>query len=290
MEKVRFLSLMRDSVFKTLWLRQDKYVLEFFRRIIKYITNIDINDYELSSNELANYNYESIFNRVDILLYSKDKKRTLNIELNDKYSVTLINKNNSYVLKLAGNTYAGISKDEIYKEDIHTIQINFNNFKDKENPGIMTLNSCMYDKEHDRVRMDLQIYDIYLPVFKEICYNSDEDIYKDLAMFTCTSYEEMEALANGNQEREAIMNDLKEYGKDKKYLDYYDHEEFEEAMQLEAKEIGLAEGRAEGLAEGILQKTKEAAISLYNNNVSKDKIIESLKITEEQFNEYLKEG
>ena len=100
-------------------------------------------------------------------------------------------------------------------------------------------------------------------------------------MLTCTSYEEMGVLAS-NHEREAIMDQLKECGKDKKYLDYYDHEEFEEAMQLEAKEIGLAEV--------ILQKAKEDAINLYKNGASRELIIKSLNITEEQLDEYLEEA
>ena len=65
---------------------------------------------------------------------------------------------------------------------------------------------------------------------------------------------------------EAVMGFLKRLGSDPEFVDYYDHEEYEEALKaeltnqaynkgLEEGEVkgrasGLAEGRASGLAEG----------------------------------------
>ncbi len=41
------------------------------------------------------------------------------------------------------------------------------------------------------VRTNLEIYDIHLPTEVDLCYDIDEELYKDLLMFTAKSYEDM---------------------------------------------------------------------------------------------------
>jgi len=277
----RFINLTKDSVFKTLYLKNNKDVFKFYERVIEYISKLKLSDYELTMNELPKDSYESIFNRTDILMNTKDNKKFLNIEMNNKYSIILINKNNTYLLKIAGDFYAG--KEKRYSEEIIATQINFNNFRSKVNPGIDISHSYFFDPINKIVRMNVDIYDVYLPIFKELCYDNEEDIYKDLAMFTCDSYEEMEELAKDNKERTAIMEMLKEYGKDKKYVDYYDHEEYLEALRNEQEE----NVREEGIAIGKEQTKKESAINLHLNGVTDELIMKSLNITEEKLKEYL---
>jgi len=110
----RFINLTKDSVFKTLYLKKNKDVFKFYERVIEYISKLKLSDYELTMNELPKDSYESIFNRTDILMYTKDNKKALNIEMNNKYSIILINKNNTYLLKIAGDFYAG--KEKRYSE------------------------------------------------------------------------------------------------------------------------------------------------------------------------------
>jgi len=89
------------------------------------------------------------------------------------------------------------------------------------------------------------------------------------------------------------MEVLKEYGKDKKYVDYYDHEEYLEALRNEQEENVRAEAKEEGIAiglrKGIAQKEKESAINLHLNGVSDELIMKSLNITKEKLNDYLKD-
>ena len=288
----RFISLTKDSVFKTLYLKKNKDVFKFYERVIEYISKLKLSDYELTMNELSLENYESIFNKLDILLISKDKKRKLNIEMNSQYSLASINKNNTYVMKIAGDFYAG---KKPYKEEINCAQININAYTNKTNPGIDISHSYFYDPINKIVRMNVDVYDVYLPVYKELCYNNQEDIYKDLAMFMCKSYEEMETLAKDNKERTKVMEELKKLGSDKNFVGYYDIEEYEEALKEEKEEIGRAEGIAiglkkgiaQGIEQGIEQKEKEAAINLHLNGASDELIMKSLNITKEKLEEYL---
>lgn len=115
-------------------------------------------------------------------------------------------------------------------------------------------------------------------------------------MLISKSYEEMEEYIRDSKERKAFMEELKRLGKDSAFLNLYDREEYEKALQDEmmdkARNEGLSQGIEQGIEKGIEkgieQKAKEAAISFYQNEVSKELICTSLKITPEQLEEYLK--
>ena len=109
MDKLPFVSLMQDKVFKTLWTRGNYDTKVFFDRIVSYIVGYSILDFNLSTNELPIKNERSITNRADILLESKDKLKKVNIELNPINKKTTENKNISYLFKIAGEFYAGMS-------------------------------------------------------------------------------------------------------------------------------------------------------------------------------------
>ena len=270
-----YINLMQDFAFKTLWVLGSKESQKWLKKIVKEITHIDVEEYHLGMNEIGSYTYQSIFNRVDILLYSKDNNHILDIELNKKYSKVLVNKNNSYILKLAGNQYAGLSKEEIYQNDIHAVQLNLNAFHNPVQSEVGISQSFFYDKKHDIKRMQVEIYDVYLPLCRKICY--DEDIKKDLGMFFCKSYEEMETLVEKDKGRKAIMEDLKKLGTDREFVEYYDKDLFNAALQYEEYN------------NGVEQTKKEDAINLHKKGVLDDIIVDALNITKEQLQEYLQQ-
>ncbi len=88
-----FLSPMQDMVFKALWINGNPDVREYLNRIISYVVGFDIKDFDITSNELPITNKDSIANKVDILLESKDKLHKINIELNPINKKTTSNKN-----------------------------------------------------------------------------------------------------------------------------------------------------------------------------------------------------
>lgn len=253
----KFISLMNDMTFKTLWVKGSVLTKKYLNDIITKIVGLDVSDFNLSSNELGLNNYKSIANKVDILLVNEDKKIKVNVELNKNYSKYLMRKNDTYIYKLAGETYAGNEKDKKYKYEINVTQVNINNFYNPENINISMNYYINADPINNLVKEGIKIYNLYLPKIKEMCYDGSENLYKDLEMFLAANYEEMELMVRDSKERKAVMEDLKKLGSDTEFVDLYDHDEFQEilreAEKEEAKEEALKEGLAKGLAEGIEQ-------------------------------------
>lgn len=150
--KLKFISLMQDNIFKTLWSTKDEGVKEYLNRVISYIIGYDVKDFNLSTNELPLNNQYSIANRVDILLESKDKLKKVNIELNPINKKTTDNKNISYLFKIASEFYAGMGIDK-YNNDINVEQINLNGF---------------YHDIKDIATADYKLYDIKNNIEKKV--------------------------------------------------------------------------------------------------------------------------
>lgn len=110
------------------------------------------------------------------------------------------------------------------------------------------------------VRTNLEIYDIHSLTEVDLCYDIDEELYKDLLMFTAKSYEDMKKISKNNKEREAVMNDLKVLGSDPEFVDYYDHDEFEEIL----RECEINDAREEGIKMGKMTTQKEMILKLYH--------------------------
>lgn len=81
-EKIKFLSLTDNMVFKTLWYKGNSDVRKYLERMIEYIIRKPIKDYDFGPNEQGIMTYKQIANKVDVLLTSKDKTRKIDIEMN----------------------------------------------------------------------------------------------------------------------------------------------------------------------------------------------------------------
>lgn len=297
METKYFASLMYDRIFKTLWTSNHEYTNIFLNRIIKYITNYDIKDYILTINELPLKSKNSIASRVDILLVSKDKSRIINIELNPKLKKTTNNKNLSYLFKLAAEYYKHNDKDK-YLHNIDVIQINLNGYY-HQNKDILISKYTLYDKQYNLTKHSIIVYDVYLPRAKKLCYDEYEDIYNDLSLFTCTSYEEMQKYIKDNKERKDIMEMLRKIAIDPN-VPTYDYGEYLESLHkeiaMEARkeglEQGIKEGKEQGLEQGIEQGLEQgkciSAINLIEQGFSIEEASKLLKIDQNIIKKALK--
>ncbi len=110
-----FISLMRDFTFKTLWMKGSEDSKKFLNRIVFELVGYDTNDFILGMNELGANNYKSLANRLDILLCSKDNLTKINVEINSEYKIIMVNKNDSYIYKLADEFYSGMESSDKYK-------------------------------------------------------------------------------------------------------------------------------------------------------------------------------
>ncbi len=249
-----FVSPMQDTIFKALWTNGTPETKEFLTRIISYIIGKDIRNYHISSNEIPVTSRKSIANKCDILLISDDNLHKVNIELNPVESGTTVNKNSSYLFKLAGEFYSGMKKEKKYKDDILVEQVNLNDFLHKQKE-IAFATYRLYDVKNKIEMRSIKIHDIFLPRIQKMCYDNNE-IYLDLAMFTCHSYAEMEKYICGNKERESVMKQLQNFIYDEN-IPTYDYEEYLEILKSELTEKAYREAHQNGLAEGLEQGRKK---------------------------------
>lgn len=113
---------------------------------------------------------------------------------------------------------------------------------------------------------------------KDLCYTTNEDVYKDYAMLVCNSYEEMEELAGKDLGRRAFISMLKELGRDEKLMDSI--RRYEDELILKQQEI--EDSKAEGIEQGKNIKEKELVISMHESGISIEKIQEITELTEEE--------
>lgn len=263
-QKERFVSPLIDIVFKTLWMRADDDLKEYFKRILEYALRREIPDYHIAPNETGIVNIDNIANKVDILLESDDEK--LDIELNNaKDNLSSIqmalNKSLIYLSYYVTTFYDGVKMSDRYKKMIKVEQINLNSFHCEHNYLVERLDYKLTDATHGISESGIEYHHIYLPRMKELCYNTDIDIYKDFAILMCETYEEMEELAYKNRGRLALINMLKSLGRDDEFMTVIDKVEYEklvhEAEKEDMKELGFDEGHKEGIEQGIEQGIKQ---------------------------------
>ena len=110
-----------------------------------------------------------------------------------------------------------------------------------------------------------------------------EEKYKDYALLMSTSYEEMEMLAQGNKEREAVVAFVKRLGVDKMFIDESIKREYErvdaELTKKEAVTQVFEEGYGKGIEQGKEENKIEMIKSMYTNKVSIKVIAKSAKIS-----------
>ena len=194
---------------------------------------MDISTYDACMQELGIDNYFSIASRLDLLLISKDRKVKINIEINKNKSKALLNKNKTYACKIAGNFYNDL--DIKYKDDIKVIQINLNAYK-SSCEGVFLNRFYFYDKEYEVEDKSIEIYQVYLPNYKDNSYDISREEYNDYALLMCKSYKEMEDYIKNNSEREAFVRDMKAMSSQEAFANLIDYDEFEEALRRERQE------------------------------------------------------
>lgn len=262
-KKYGFVSLLNDTTFKYLW-KEERY-RKWLAKIIYSKTNIDLSSYTLVDNELNTGNKNKDY-RLDIVL--KKDNYIVNIEMNYNPTEYSSIKNHTYLYRLAGNPYIS---GEDYK-NIYVTQINFNNGYCKDNKDIKLSLYEFVDKKHDLLIEGIKDYEIYLGNCKEICYNEENLLENYLAMFTCTSYEEMRKFAGNHREAIDIVDELERLSQDKYFGALYDAGVVQKKLENSAKE--------EGIKEGIIQTAK----SMLKDNLDIEKISKYTNLTIDEIN------
>lgn len=208
-------------MFKTLFLRSDDDLKEYFNRILSWALKRDVRGYVLGPKGSGIVSKDNIENKVDILLVKGNEK--IDIELNNASGEEAIkgimNKSMVYLTYYV-TIYYDENKKEKYKKPIKVEQVKLNNFYSPDLYLVERLDFRFTDTTNKITMPGIEHHHIYLPRMKEICYSSDEvdEIYKDYAMLLCETYEEMEELAGCDAGRKSLVNLLKQLGRDEEVI------------------------------------------------------------------------
>lgn len=97
---------------------------------------------------------------------------------------------------------------------------------------------------------DIESFEIYLPNFKNSCYDNNE-IDVSLSLFSANSYEKMKKLTNQKKDL-MIIEELERVAVDEKFLFEYD----QEIVRMKTENSIRSEGYEDGLQDGIEQREK----------------------------------
>lgn len=229
--KPKFISLCSDTTFKYLY--KNIKTRSWLNNIIKELFGLDLEGYQLIDNEYNTGNKTKDY-RLDLIL-EKDNNIVI-IEMNNNYYKFLTNKNYQYLYRVAGTRF---EQGEDYSDKPSKL-ILFNNYVNRKEPNRKKSNYKLNELETGLIIPDIESYEIYLPNFKRVCYDTSK-VEVSLSLFSCKSYEEMREKTN-NKEDIKIIEELERLAMNEKFIYDYDREavriKTENSIRKEAMELG----------------------------------------------------
>ena len=239
-----FVSLLSDTTFKYLYKNID--TRSWLQTIIKKVFLLDITDYQLTDNESNTGNKVKDY-RMDLKLVNG--KNTIIIEMNKEYYEFIDSKNYQYLYREAGSLY---DTGEDY-QDRKTKLISFNNYRNKKIPSLK-MGSYVFIDPKTKLRIeDIESYEIYLPNYKKVCYDSSE-LEVSLSLFSADSFDKMRKLTNNPRDIK-IIEELERLAMDEEFKLHYNAE----AVKRKTENSIKKESYQHGLEDGSKQKEIEMA-------------------------------
>lgn len=303
------ISIMSDVMFKTLFCNSKR--MEYGAKLISYFIDKPyeeiLKNIRLKNSELDKESIDSKAERCDYV--AELDETLLNIEVNCNSDEETMLRNIEYVFRLyASNIKAG---EEYNYHPV--VQFNLNNFSFMGNNKTIDVYGIQND---DKLRLtnNIIIVQIYVPNILKKCYNVGIENLTEMERYIVLLATCDKELSNEISKGDNFMGKIfDEYLKTMSHDDLresYDHEiamkdwgyeeghhegredGFKEGLQQgieQGIEQGIKEGIEQGIKEGLEQKNKEAARELYKNGASNELIMNSLHITKEKLDEYIKE-
>ena len=271
--ELEFILLVSDTTFKYLYknIKTRKWIDDIIRK--KF--SLDLSNYELVDSESNTGNSVKDY-RMDIKL--RNGKETIIIEMNNDYYEFLQAKNYQYLFREAGSMY-DVGEDY---GDKKTRLIFFNNFKNKKSPEIKTGNFIFEDPLNHITIDDIESYEIYLPNFKKICYDSDE-VDVSLSLFSATSFDEMRELTQNPKDIE-VIKELERLAMDEEFKIHYDQEAVRKKTENSIRKESYEKGLVQGIEQGIEQKNMEIVKNMLKKNIDIKTISECTGLPVEDIN------
>ncbi len=194
-----------------------------------------------------------------------------------------------YLYAVAGG---GLVEGEDFKK-MHTILINFNNSKYKNDKEAISVGYDLRNEKYNDVIDEIKIYDIYLESLENVRYNGSNEKETYLAMFRAESFEEMRNIANGNKEALKVVEELERLSENDEFRVLYDAEKMRRKEINSARLDGYDDGYGNGYEIGITKGKEEEKIAIaknfLKNGVSPDIVSESTGLNEDEINNLLDE-
>ena len=200
----------------------------------------------------------------------------VNYELNNKYSLATIIRNDDYLDKIkidiSNNMYT-------YENMPKAIQINLNNFnhlnkknvkevfKSRDENGVVE--NVKWEKYH------LSFLQVYKKYKKGLELTKLE---KEMLILRLRKIEEIDALAKGDEELMEVANELKRLSLDINTVGLYDEAEENEKMMNSLK----AEGERDGIKKGANNEKKSIAKNLLEIGIPKESIMQATGLSKKQ--------
>ena len=200
----------------------------------------------------------------------------INYELNNKYSLATIIRNDDYLDKIkidiSNNMYT-------YDTMPKAIQINLNNFnhlnkknvkevfKSRDENGVVE--NVKWEKYH------LSFLQVYKKYKKGLELTKLE---KEMLILRLRKIEEIDALAKGDEELMEVANELKRLSLDINTVGLYDEAEENEKMMNSLK----AEGERDGIKKGANNEKKSIAKNLLEIGIPKESIMQATGLSKKQ--------
>ena len=252
--------------------------------VIKYILaleqkeNIEILSYEVLYPEINTF--KNLKDRVTDaygVLNTSDGLVLLNTEFNSHYTNEGYLKNLVYVCHMLLK-YADVSLGKVYTK---CIQININNF-DIYKEGKFVYKDEIFQKYRDKENFILTRYHINVALLRKMSYDDIRKLNRNgLEYLSLICITDNKKAFIGDEMLLRIVKELKEMQRNYDELIYYDPKKFHEA---EMKEISFEDGKAVGIEQGTEQTKLANAKECIKNGISKELILKSIAITEEDYN------
>ena len=244
----RFVSLVSDTTFKYLW--KNNKTNPWIREIVESKTGINLSDYHLSDNEMNTGSLIKDY-RTDITL-SNDKDNVI-VEMNNDYYESAEIKGRQYLFRKAGFSF---DTSESYEMRTTTL-VMFNNYLKKGFEEQAVINSWFGAHELGIKYEDIEMFEIFLPIFNKVCYHRSNKIDKRLRLFSCTSYEEMYSIVDKDDPNYFIIEELRRLGMNNKFVDEYDYEFVQKKLMNSIKDESYENGKQDGKMERNIEIAKK---------------------------------
>ena len=271
--------IVSDVMFKTMLGNESKkkYVSYFLSLVLEKDYKEIYDNIIFLKNELDKNKYNDSRKTVDLIV--KIDGVIYNIEMNNNYQKTYIERNIEYITEL----YKSSRKigDSYKYEYIYQININNFTFKDREK----TSEVFMIRNEEGEVLTDkIKIMHLYLPKILNKYYNKEKlsELEKLMLVFNLTNKNELNDIIGENKIMEEYKKEALDASHSEEVIGLYDKELEDEFLKRATYQEGIEKGIEKGIEQGKNKKSIEIAKIMLDKNMDISLISEITKLSKEE--------